>query len=336
MKMRTAFIGIGVACGLSIVAAGCSTSSTGSDSAATMAASKSPSCSYLGQPYSEPVYPSQLLAPTNDLKFPANPSSSGQALTAADYHPAPYKIKGYTSFFGAVSSSGGYDSPGGFALPQAWNNSASQPPADDFAEGGLTYPLTDFDPGPCNDNPDYTPKPYSGGTDTGNFRSYYAAVRVTPKADEGLDYSTGGYQQLGEANANVLDDWYDSAVGTKDPIYGKMYLYGRNVLVSRSFTDSQGQPVTKQVIVRLTDRGPVESDPYWQRAIDLSPWAMGALNEDPACLDFNGATPSSACDISGPGSWTKPDWQVTACWAADYKARPGPVTSSTPAKCLGE
>jgi hypothetical protein len=192
-------------------------------------------------------------------------------------------VSGPTSWFGGPV--GG--APGPFALTQQWDpNGWKRKP-------GIPYGM-EIGTRPCNDS-----------TQAGKYRSYYAAMRFSPREDGPKETAYQVYKPF--AKAPRYAKWNGA------PLIGQMaqplsFLYGRKLAVSRVVN---GKKLT--VIVRATDRGPTEGGVWSARPVDLSPWAMGALTGKPKCLDWDGtnAQLSIACDFTG----NKATNRVTVSWA---------------------
>ena len=206
--------------------------------------------------------------------------------TSAESGSARYvtgSVTGPTSWFGGPV--GG--APGPFALTQQWN------PDGWNRKPGIPYGMEIGDR-PCNDS-----------TVPGKFRSYYAAMRFSPREAAPKETAYDAYRPF--ATAPRYAKWNGA------PLIGQMaqplsYLYGRKLRVSRVVNGMR-----YIVIVRATDRGPTEGGVWGARPVDLSPWAMGALTGKRKCLDWDGtsATLSLACDFTGDQKTNR----VTVSWA---------------------
>ena len=221
-------------------------------------------------------YPSDGTVTPPDLPLPTA-ATDGQA------HYVTGSVTGPTSFFGGPA--GG--APGPFALTQQWDpNGWKRNP-------GVPYGM-EIGTSPCNN-----------ATPDQPFRSYFAAMRFSPREDAEKQTAFQVYAPF------ATDPRYNQWNGA--PLISQMaaplsYLYGRKLEVTRTVS---GQ--TYSVIVRAVDRGPTEGEPWSERPVDLSPWAMGALTGKPECLNWDGTNTGrmqEKCDFTGD-----PTNSVTVRWA---------------------
>ncbi|MGD9620789.1 hypothetical protein [Mycolicibacterium sp.] len=249
-------------------------------------------------------YPSKGVATPADTPLPTIETDGKSGYTTGT-------VEGPTSYFG-----GPYDSPDAFALTQQWIGATKAPLPPQGQEFGAT-PCDNTQPGTnCTLTQDVSPKAL-------NYCSYYAAMRFSPTE-----------------NFTVTTDFtaYDKSVPPQGPFHqwagnpltdelstNLSWLYGRQLKVTRKDNN-------KSVIVRAVDRGPGTNPTpsvYDTRPIDLSPWAVGALADDPACIAFDGAKGTPAGDAFN----TKCDWTNTGAatpnvsieWVVDNNQPLGPV-----------
>lgn len=271
-------------CAGTLTATGCATSGTneiqlaGDDDVAANATAGFPCTGY---PSAGTTTPANLPLPTAEI------NGSGQYVTGS--------VTGPTSWFGGPK--GG--APGPFALTQQWD------PDGWHRNPGVPYGMEIGDK-PCND-----------ATQAGVFRSYFAAMRFSPREDSPKATAYSKYAPY------ATDPRYAKWNG--GPLIAEMaqplsFLYGRKLAVSRTVNGK-----TYAVIVRAADRGPTEGKPWGERPVDLSPWAMGALTGNPKCLDWDGSDPNLTrlCDFTGD----KATNVVTVRWA-DNSAPLGPTSAS--------
>ncbi len=264
-------------------------------------------------------YPSLGTVTPPDLALPGTPASA----TAWAQPVKRGSVTGPTSYFGGPT--GGAD--GAMSLTQQ-------------------FPQKEMGKNPCNDTPG------------AGYHSYFAAMRFNPDPNRKKPDGSGENPNIYEygkfycplesqfvrvPNTECVADTADGRYKQWDAGQGGMwgpvtwtlsYLYGRELLVKRHFTDPKtGVAIDKAVVVRAVDRGPDQDEEQWrQRPVDLSPWAMGALQTNPACIDWDGTNGlKDACDFTSAAN----DQLVTVCWAPNDMPL-GPVANPTAAKCVYE
>lgn len=252
-------------------------------------------------------YPAMGNATPADTPLPTVQTDGNSSYTTGS-------VEGPTSYFG-----GPYDSPNAFALTQQWTGASGSPLPPQGQETGAA-PCDNTQPGTdCTLTADVSPQAL-------NYCSYYAAMRFTPTKNfviPPLDVSA--YDKVVPATGD-FHQWANNPMND-EASSNLSWLYGRQLKVTRSDNG-------KSVIVRATDRGPgTETGPseYDKRPIDLSPWAVGALADDPSCIAFDGAKATPAgiafntkCDWTNPSAGgTGPS--VTVEWVPANNLPLGPV-----------
>ncbi len=234
-------------------------------------------------------YPSLGTVTPVDLPLPTAEQLSGSATYVTG------SVTGPTSFFGGPA--GG--APGPFALTQQWD------PDGWHQNPGVPYGM-EIGTTPCDD---------TAGSD--NYRSYFAAMRFSPREDSP---KATAYQEYAKYSTDPSYAKWNGGPLVSTMAEPLSYLYGRKLQVSRTENG-----VKRTVIVRAVDRGPTEGAPWGKRPVDLSPWAMGALTGIPACLDWDGSNTGllqELCDFTGNESTNV----VTVSWA-DNSLPLGPLSA---------
>lgn len=249
-------------------------------------------------------YPAMGNATPADTPLPTAVTGGNSSYTTGS-------VEGPTSYFG-----GPYDSAGVLALTQQWTG-AQTPPLPPQGQENSATPCDNTQPGTdCTLTKDVSPQAL-------NYCSYYAAMRFTPTKGGTVEFDVSAYDKVVPPTGD-FHKWANNPMND-EASSNLSWLYGRQLKVTRNDNN-------KSVIVRAADRGPGSEaghPEYDKRPIDLSPWAVGALADDPSCIAFDGAKGTPA----GDAFMTKCDWtndpagtpNVTIEWVPDNNLPLGPV-----------